>query len=272
MGEELETVGPGDPFQPSADHRNATVEAIRQVRHWEQSGGALLGRNIYNQTMVMVRNDSGADRDQYDVLAIGDSLIAPASFLNRFKAQVRVSGVKPTYEHWGKIVVLRRPIKKGKMGPAIGVGITPARVRLNHPGDEYAELSDGDPAVLDSQTGGGSARIKWVDPGEGIRWAIVELGVVRGEFGVEYAQDCPGGSIEFKVWVGRWNPSATPAGWSYDRSKEFWAIDHRNVSQDLYPDKCATGLAEWRPHKEHGRIAEINVADCFSPGCYGYGY
>ena len=268
MPTELEPVQSGQPFVPNAPFHNAAVETIRTVRDFLTGNSP--GRNIYNPNMVMVRNDSGADRDQHDVLGIADSLVDPVTRLNQFKSQMRVSGVEPTCEHWGKLCILRRPLKKDKIGPAVVAGLTPARIRLNHPDDDYAEVCPGDPSVLESCTGGGSCKIKWVDSGEGIRSGIVAIDQCHPGFGVEYAEDCPGRSVEFKVWVGRWDPGAQ--AWTYDRTQEFYAIDHRYfdpaVYGDLYAEKCATGLAIWRPSTEHDRIAEIVTADCSSPGCY----
>lgn len=268
MGNELQRVQAGDKFRPSADFHNAAVETIRGFREWITGAGT--NRNLYNGLQVKLRNETGETLHQHDVVAVKTSLVLATK--ERFKHQIRVTGEAPTCDDWGRIAICRHPIKAGKIGLASMSGLAVARVNMHHAGDEWAELTPGDPSALDSQTGGGSARIKWVAPGLGVRLAIVELGEAHPGFGVEYAEDCPGRSQQFRVWVGRWDSDAQ--GWDYDRTTEFWAIDHRwfdpDLYGDLYPAKCATGLAKWKPSKEHGRIAEIWVADCSSPGCYGY--
>jgi len=262
---ELEKVQPGQPWQPNAPFHNAAVETIRTVRDFLVGNSP--GRNIYNPSIAMVRNDSGGDRDQHDVLGIGDSLVDPATRLNQFKTQRRVKGLMPSCHHWGKLAILIRPLKEEKIGPAIVAGLSAARIRMNHAEDDYAEICPGDPAILESCTGGGSCKIKQVAGTSGVQWGIVAIDQCHPGFGVELAQNHPGRSLEFNVWVGRWDAAAHD--WEYDRTTTFRAIDHR---YDVpYPAKCSTGLAKWQPSEEHGRIAEIWALDCSSPGCYGYG-
>ncbi len=262
MGHELKRVQEGEPWKPSADFHNACVETIRGFRQWIT--GANPDRNIYNGLQVKLRNDTGVNLNQIDVVGVSGSIVAATA--KRFQAQIRLSGVKPTCYHWGRIAILRHPIKAGKIGLATLSGLTVARVRLNHPDDDWAELTPDDPGTLDSQTGGGSARIICVDPGEGVRGAVVELAYASPGFGIEYWDACPGQSQPFRVWIGRWDPATN--AWSYDRTAYSWAIDHR---YDVpYPGPCGTALAHWKPSEEYGKIAEIWPADCSSPGCYGY--
>lgn len=85
--------------------------------------------------------------------------------------------------------------------------------------------------------------------------------------GIELAEDHPGRGLLFDVYLGVWN-SATHS-WDYERTVEniYSAIDWWYSVSGPYPDKCATGLAQWRKSDSLGRILQVVGLDCNSPGC-----
>ena len=78
MGDALRKVKPGDPLAIPAEAFNAFIDAARDVqsRRLAQRQGAQPAQDP-GTTVVLVRNDSGADRDRFDVLGIAGPLISP---------------------------------------------------------------------------------------------------------------------------------------------------------------------------------------------------
>jgi hypothetical protein len=76
------------------------------------------------------------------------------------------------------------------------------------------------------------------------------------------AEDHPGRSIAFKIYLGTWNSETS--SWDYDLTTTVYAIDHR---YDMpYPDEGATGLFVKRASDTYGVIYECVSLDCSSPG------
>lgn len=177
MGDELRTVREGEPFRPSADFHNATVETIRGFRAWLT--GANPGRNLYNGLAVKLRNDTGSNRIQYDVVGISDTLVSATAA--RFKSQIRLVGTTPDADdHRGKFAILRHPIKAGKIGLAIVAGVTPAKINVLSTSHQYADVKDGDTACLETCAGGG-ARILYLAGSSGVVWGVVRIGNAAGD-------------------------------------------------------------------------------------------
>ena len=75
MSDQLRKVQTGEPLRFPARFYNALVEmaAVWQGGQFAQGAPSLGGRPA--DGIVLVRNDSGADRDQFRVLGIKESLI-----------------------------------------------------------------------------------------------------------------------------------------------------------------------------------------------------
>jgi hypothetical protein len=82
--------------------------------------------------IVLARNDSGSDRDRFDVLGIDSVVISPGDNLDAFKNRVALAGVTPDGEdHFGRFVVLLELVRAGALGLVCVSGVCPARVYVD---------------------------------------------------------------------------------------------------------------------------------------------
>ena len=89
----LSKVTPGDPLAIPAAAYNAFVDAARAN---QADGNALLQipQSAFQQSgITLVRNDSGADRDRFDVLRIDEPVFDPAGDEDALKTRVVLAGV-----------------------------------------------------------------------------------------------------------------------------------------------------------------------------------
>jgi len=181
----------GQEWQPSASAHNALVDAYQYVEQLRRSGGAGVGRSTWGTNVVQVGNDSGVDRDRFDVLGIHGPVIDPADNLPAFKNGVVLRGVLPRWpgeagttsttpapeaivSHEGCFVVLLQPLAAGAIGWAMISGVTVAKVDYTDSTGRCAEVKDGDAGSLRACPSG-SAFILWPATGSGIEWAVILL-------------------------------------------------------------------------------------------------
>jgi len=172
----LNKVQSGDPLKIPAPTFNTFVDTANDFlarRHDQFQGSRPAARH---SGIVLVRNDSGADRARFDVLGIDSPLFAPADAPDTFKNAVILAGVTPTAtDHTGKFVVLLEPVASGAIARAVLAGVTAARVNVTDSGNQYADVEDGQCGEL---LGGlsGTAQILWKEEGTGVKWAVLRLG------------------------------------------------------------------------------------------------
>lgn len=192
MGDTLEKVKPGDPLAIPAATFNTFVDSARDYlqRHHDQRGQAT--PTARHNCIIHVRNDSGADRERYEVLGIGSPIFDPASNEEAFKDAPAVSGVTPAKaDHAGKFVVHLEPVAAGELALAVAAGAMPACVDVPDEDFPYrmAEVTVASTANL-TAVKRGSAAILWREGGTGVQWALVRLGILPepAVFPVELAQ------------------------------------------------------------------------------------
>ncbi len=176
MADTFRKVAPGERLTIPARTYNAFVDAARdfQGRQMGQEQGATpTGKNAGT---VLVRNDSGADRERFDILGIDGPIFTPDDDEDAFKNQVALAGVVPTLnDHAGKFVILLEPLASSELGWAY---ISGACLVLLDVGDEshtFADVADNDCDVLKTAATG-SAQILWKEEGTGQLWGVVRLG------------------------------------------------------------------------------------------------
>jgi len=126
--------------------------------------------------IIQVKNSSGADRNQCEVLGIDVPNTLPTDDLPTFQGGVSVNAVTPVAaNHTAKFAILLEPIKAGAIGLACAAGVAPVQVNVVSATDTYADVNDGTATSLRSGSSG-AARILWKDSGTGIKWAIVRIG------------------------------------------------------------------------------------------------
>lgn len=171
---------PGIP----ADTWNAFCAAARMVlgEALDQFGAA--GRFPGNAPpIVSVRNDSGARRGRFEILALGDPVVTPTAHADNFKNGPFYTGATPaiTTGHIfpdraiGTIVVLPKDLAVDEVGPGLALGLTVVRLNVVDEGHRYAKAKHNSSEQLDTYEWG-CARIQWKEAGTGDKWAVVELG------------------------------------------------------------------------------------------------
>jgi hypothetical protein len=194
MADSFRKVRPGEPLAIPAAAYNAFVDAAResQARRLGQEQGS---QQASRQTgIVFVRNDSGEDRERFDILGIETPIFTPTDDEDAFKNQVALKGIIPTaVDHTGKFVILLEPIAAGEVGRACIAGVCPAWLYIADEGHTFADVYDGDATMLRSAPTG-SAQVIWKEEGTGPLWAVVRIGnQVTAAFPAKLtAEDTPG--------------------------------------------------------------------------------
>lgn len=148
-----------------------TVREGRRTPSPEQGPGGLC--------RIKVRNDSGADRNQYDVLGIDDLAIKPADNLAWLRARrepLAVGNTPAESSHLGKWALLLEPIKSGKVGRAAIAGCLFARVSAPgtypHP---FCDIADGSFELTSNWFGAAEILAgPWTHGGDD--WAYLRIG------------------------------------------------------------------------------------------------
>lgn len=126
--------------------------------------------------VVLVKNDSGGDRDRFSVLGIDTPIIAPSDNQAEFDNRPAFSASLPAAaNHVGGWCLLIEPIASGRVGRAVVSGVTPAIITVNDVSDHYVDIADGDDELSSGQWG--AARILWKESGTGSgKRAIIRVG------------------------------------------------------------------------------------------------
>ena len=180
MNKGLTHVKAGDPLEIRAPVWNAMLDAARD----RQARGHATERTPgpdFRGVPILIKNNSGADRSQYDILGVSGVVFAAMD--DGFKQRIVLTGVTPaTGSHEGKFAVLAEPIGDGDIGSAVVDGTTICQVNITDAAHEFADIANGDAAKLVSGETG-PTQIIWIESGTGTKWAVVRIGnkAVEGE-------------------------------------------------------------------------------------------
>ncbi len=180
----LSKVKRGDPLKIAASTFNAFIDAARDFRERQQRASREVLREYRQTGIVLVRNESGAARQRFDVLAIASPIITPNVNADAFKERVALRGVLPEARHKGRFAVLLEPAAVGALARAVVGGVCSVRVQMANENDCYAEVQPGATAQLVSGSSG-AAYLLWVQPAAerevpDVAWTIARLGVPAG--------------------------------------------------------------------------------------------
>lgn len=172
----------GQPFRPRAPQLNAWNDAARIARQF----GANIGPPPPSHgerregNIVTVRNDSGATRQRFDVLAIDGPVFDPAesdTHAGTFQSRVVFQGKTPGSADYGRFVVLLEPANDGALARAQISGVCPAVIKAAGQVTRWADIDEGEHRL--KATDNGHAEILWeaggVDEGEEM-FALLRLG------------------------------------------------------------------------------------------------
>lgn len=175
-GDPLKKVRPGDALEIPAAGYNAFVDAARAEQMRRQGINRSAKPGFAQTGIVLVKNNSGADRGRFDVLGVDAPIFTPTDNPDSFKNDRAVKGVTPaTANHTGNFVILLEPLKSGKIGAAVASGVCVAKVNVTDSDHEYADVADGQAGYLASGDSG-VARIMWKESGTGLKWAMIRIG------------------------------------------------------------------------------------------------
>ena len=175
MGDPLRKVRSGEKLAIPAETFNTFIDAARDLKERRQRRGTRARQEVRQSGVVPVRNDSGADRERFEVLGVDSLIYGPADNEEEFKNRPALVGVTPTEaDHAGRFVVLTEPVADGGIGRALAAGVSPVRVDVTDPEHGFADVADGDCGHL---AGGseGAAQVLWKGPGTGVLWALVRF-------------------------------------------------------------------------------------------------
>ncbi len=182
MSNPFRPVTSGEPFRPSARAWNALMRLAQAFEGGGMDAAGMSALGLSAPAPVIVRNDSGADRDEFDVLGIDGVLVLPsdgAMPASQFKTTLTVKGVMPIDpNHLGRFVVLSGPVKAGGIGRGYASGTFPAKLNVTDAGHQWAEIDGGTARLKSGATG--SAAILWKEAGTGEKWAIVRFDCAPG--------------------------------------------------------------------------------------------
>lgn len=173
----LRKVKGGDRRVIPASTFNTFIDAARDFQARQQDLKRKPSMEAPRSGTILVRNDSGGNRDRFDVLGLGAPLIAPDENETEFAARVAMSGYLPAAGYYGRPAVLLEPLAAGAVGRAQVSGACPARVYARHSHHWYADIKSGDATQLETNIIG-SVSILWAEAGETYpetRWALVLL-------------------------------------------------------------------------------------------------
>lgn len=179
MSDELKKVQPGAPLRIPAAAYNAFIDAAVEMRNRRFDRSSTQNSQSDTQT-ILVRNDSGEDRDRFEVLGIDAPIIDPDDNSQAFTDRIALCGVVPHEDgHQGRFVILAEPLATGKIGRAWVAGVCVTKVDVRDAAHGFADIADGEMGHLQSSTSG-AATILWKPDGIGIQWAVIRFGAGGG--------------------------------------------------------------------------------------------
>ncbi len=212
MSDPFRKVKTGDPLSIPATTYNAMLDAAIANMRMQNRPSAIRGDHGVH---VMVRNETGYDLEQFEVLGIDGPVFHPREQPDAFQQTPVLRGVVPEKKHKGKFVVLQEAASMGAVVRACLSGLTVARVYVeeaqnndqqlysidNIPVFNTSSLATQDdslkakrikspvtgpsPKACDIEEGytydltgtsSGGASILWIEEGVGQKWALIRIG------------------------------------------------------------------------------------------------
>jgi hypothetical protein len=177
MSDTLKKVQSGQRLNIPAAAYNTFIDAARDFQHRSANIGREAESVRRQADIVLVRNDTGSARQQFDLLGIDGPLVAPGGNEHEFRSRVAIKGVTPAQDaHNCRFVIMAEPLAAGKIGKAFAAGVCQVRLSVDEDKDWlFAEIDDGECSHLVPSLDG-SVSILWREGGTGVQWAIVRLG------------------------------------------------------------------------------------------------
>ena len=166
----------GEKFKVKASTWNAFIDAANFCRNNQLEFGSNALRGNSKTGIILIRNDSGSLLEQFSPVILDDLIIQPDNDEKEqeFKSRVPVfSGKKVSADNKDQpFAILQTPLESEKIGKALLLGVTPAKVNIGNESHEYAKLDS--TGLVSGSTGDGG--ILWKESGTGEKWALLQLG------------------------------------------------------------------------------------------------
>ena len=124
----------GDPLPEvtGASYHNALRDALKWVDAQRNKVGQGGGEKLRpSGGIILIQNNSGSDRDRFEVLGLDVPAILPSDSLPSFQQQYPMKGVLPVAaNHVGRFAITLEGIPSGQFGYAMVSGVTPVQINL----------------------------------------------------------------------------------------------------------------------------------------------
>lgn len=198
----------GDRFRVQASTWNRMVDAAEAYSAGLQGNRVPLAWPNTDAGVVLVRNDTGADLDQFSVVGIDGFAFDPAvaAELPQFKRRAILGAATPVEgTHDTRLAILQEPLADGAIGRAVVCGVTPVQITVaaGETWMRHARLVDGESGTLDLCSWG--YRVLEIESGAGTKWAYVAMGSVGTQAPIHGVLDgalSDGDSATMSVWTG----------------------------------------------------------------------
>jgi len=244
---DLQHVESGQPFRPKAGDWNAFCDAARAHQGGARPPKARPMPGPADGGVVLVRNGSGAGRDQFDVLALGAPVITPADNESAFRQRPAFEGGTPSVpDDLGEFAVLLEPIPAGRIGRARAAGVCQVKVDVAEGWEDYEYADVADATGYLRLRPFGSARILWKASGTGVVWAVVRLGQAREPDGL-WAEITGGDQAGGWTWteaISGGSRNSTDDGKAY-LVQDRVAVDAGTVVRLFGPEFDVEGTPRW---------------------------
>lgn len=152
-------------------------EAINAARDREVFGSRRGPASFSGQFEIAVKNDTGADVDQWQAVGLDVVPIEPADNEQGYRDAIAFSGILPLHaSHLDRFALVTSPIPDGQVGRALMFGMINCKVDVVNVEHKYARPKDNAADYLET-CGAGGGRILWPRPftSTGEQWATVAL-------------------------------------------------------------------------------------------------
>jgi len=205
-----------DPVQFDYQTAQRVVRAVRTV---EQMSGKQTGQRGGNApqyappVILRLRNDSGADREKFQVLCINEIVGGTAQDTDEQARQIYVSGINPnTGVARHAPCVLLQDCRRNDYADVVISGPCFANVDMLDAGHNCVELVNADPTKLQSAESGPGGII-WVGSGTGEKLALINLGDGPSHLiGKTDATSSLNATVTVSVWSGTANAAGSDTG------------------------------------------------------------
>lgn len=170
---------PGQPFPFSAAFWNPTIQAAQDYRLSQSpapSGGVSRFADGQRAVEILIKNNSSGTVGRHGILRISGIVITPTANEAQFRDRPIFLGSAPDGASTHGIVVTLEPIKQNKIGRAIIVGLSVAKVNVTSASHKFAKPINTNTTNFVSDASEGFPLIWGVHTGTQPSWCAILLG------------------------------------------------------------------------------------------------